>query len=151
MLWKVKTNLCFHFFADSKKEKKTARFSSIFKYSLHYSETMRRSMNEMIEQGRPDFLGKPIAEEKACHEIWFFSWLIFPEASDNSMRVISNFFKNLRRYLQVQVHHRGWGEPDSWKKNLRPKISWRCPLKMCWPHCSVSRVPEPRIQTRLVT
>jgi hypothetical protein len=59
-------------------------------------------MNEMSEQGRPKFLEKPIAEEKAClkgqcHEIfclWFFSCIIFPQASDNSMRVISNFFKN---------------------------------------------------------
>jgi hypothetical protein len=33
----------------------------------------------------------------------FFSWIIFPQDSDNSIRVISNFFKNSRRYLQVKV------------------------------------------------
>ncbi len=44
-----------------------------------------------------------------CREIfcfWFFSWIIFPHASDNSIRVILNFLENSRRYLQVKVHHR---------------------------------------------
>ncbi len=37
-----------------------------------------------------------------CHEIfcfWFFPWLIFPQASDNSIRIISNIVKHLLRYL----------------------------------------------------
>ncbi len=36
-----------------------------------------------------------------CHEIFcfkFFSWIIFPQAPKNNIRVISNFFENLRRY-----------------------------------------------------
>ncbi len=35
-----------------------------------------------------------------------FSWITFPQAPENSIRVISNFFENLRRYSQVKVHHR---------------------------------------------
>ena len=44
-----------------------------------------------------------------CHEIFcfrFFSWIIFPQAPKNSMRFISNFFKNSLRYSQVEVLHR---------------------------------------------
>ncbi len=35
----------------------------------------------------------------------FFPWIIFLLAPENNTRVISNFFKNLRRYSQVKVHH----------------------------------------------
>ncbi len=44
-----------------------------------------------------------------CHEIfcfWFFSWISFPQASDYTIRVVSNFFKNSRRYSQLKVCHR---------------------------------------------
>ncbi len=44
-----------------------------------------------------------------CHEIFcfrFFSWITFPQAPENNFRIISNFFKNSRRYSQVKVHHR---------------------------------------------
>ncbi len=44
-----------------------------------------------------------------CHEIFcfrFFSWITFPQVPDNNIRIISNFFKNSRRYSQVKVHHR---------------------------------------------
>ncbi len=44
-----------------------------------------------------------------CHEIFcfrFFSWITFPEAPDNNIRIISNFFENSRIYSQVKVHHR---------------------------------------------
>ncbi len=43
-----------------------------------------------------------------CHEIFcfrFFSWITFPQAPDNNIRIISNFFENSRRYSQVKVHH----------------------------------------------
>ncbi len=43
------------------------------------------------------------------HEIFcfrFFSWIILPQAPDNNIRIISNFFENSRRYSQVKVHHR---------------------------------------------
>ncbi len=35
---------------------------------------------------------------------WFFSLIIFPQASDNSIRVIKIFFDNSRRYLHVKGH-----------------------------------------------
>ncbi len=44
-----------------------------------------------------------------CHEIFcfrFFSWIIFPQVPEKNIRVISIFFLNSRRYLQVKVHHR---------------------------------------------
>ncbi len=61
----------------------------------------------------------------------FFSWITFPQAPKNNIRVNSNFFENSRRYLQVKVHHRyqtaqmvysGFlGETDSWKKTRSRK------------------------------
>ncbi len=47
--------------------------------------------------------------KRRCHEIFclrLFSWIIFPQAPDNNIRVSSNFFENLWRYSQVRVHHR---------------------------------------------
>ncbi len=44
-----------------------------------------------------------------CHEIFcfrFLSWIIFPQAPENNIRVISNFFEHFWRYSQVKVHHR---------------------------------------------
>ncbi len=44
-----------------------------------------------------------------CHEIfcfWFFSWISFPQASDYTLRAVSNFFENSRRYSQLKVCHR---------------------------------------------
>ncbi len=44
-----------------------------------------------------------------CHGIFcfrFFSWIIFPQAPENNIRVVSNFFKDWRRHSQVKVHHR---------------------------------------------
>ncbi len=44
-----------------------------------------------------------------CHEIfsfWFFSLTSFPQASDYTIRAVSNFFKNSRRYSQLKVCHR---------------------------------------------
>ncbi len=44
-----------------------------------------------------------------CHEIfcfWFFSWISFPQASDYTIRAVSNFFENSRRYSQLKVCHR---------------------------------------------
>ncbi len=41
-----------------------------------------------------------------CHEIfcfWFFLWIIVPQAPENNNWVISNFYTNSRRYLQVKV------------------------------------------------
>jgi len=44
-----------------------------------------------------------------CHEIfcfWFFSWISFPQAPEYTIRAVSNFFENLRRYSQLKVDHR---------------------------------------------
>ncbi len=44
-----------------------------------------------------------------CHEIfdvWFFSWISFPQAPEYTIRAVSNFFENSRRYSQLKVHHR---------------------------------------------
>ena len=44
-----------------------------------------------------------------CHEIfcfWFFSWISFPPAPEYSIKTVSNFFENSRRYLQLKVCHR---------------------------------------------
>ncbi len=45
-----------------------------------------------------------------CHEIfdfWFFSRISFPQAPEYTIRVVSNFFENSRRYSQLKVCHRG--------------------------------------------
>jgi hypothetical protein len=36
---------------------------------------------------------------------WIFSRIIFPQAPENNISVISNFFEYSWRYLQVKVHH----------------------------------------------
>ncbi len=44
-----------------------------------------------------------------CHEIfdfWFFSWISFPQAPEYTIRAVSNFFENLRRYSQLKMDHR---------------------------------------------
>jgi hypothetical protein len=43
-----------------------------------------------------------------CHEIfcfWFFSWISCPTAPEYSIKTVSNFFENLRRYSQLKVCH----------------------------------------------
>jgi hypothetical protein len=47
-----------------------------------------------------------LALKGQCHEIfcfWFFSWISFPQAPDYTIRDISNFFENSRRYSQPPV------------------------------------------------
>ncbi len=65
-------------------------------------------MNEIIcNDHGGDYMNKDLKGQ--CHEIFcfrFFSWITFPQAPDNNNRIISNFFKNSRRYSQVKVHHR---------------------------------------------
>ncbi len=43
-----------------------------------------------------------------CLEIfdfWFFSWISFPQAPEYTIRAVSIFFENSRRYSQLKVHH----------------------------------------------
>ncbi len=58
--------------------------------------------------------------------IQVFSWIIFPQAPENNTRVISNFFKNLRRYLQVKVRHRWqichWYQQH--RRQILPPVRW---------------------------
>ncbi len=42
--------------------------------------------------------------KRQCHEIfcfWFFSWISFPPAPEYSIKTVSNFFENSRRYSQL--------------------------------------------------
>ncbi len=44
-----------------------------------------------------------------CHKIfcfWFFSWISFSQPPEYTIRAVSIFFENLRRYSQLQVEHR---------------------------------------------
>ncbi len=57
-------------------------------------------------------MGNPTPESTLkgqCHEIfcfWFFSRISFPQAPDYTIRAVSNFFENSRRYSQLKVCHR---------------------------------------------
>ncbi len=67
------------------------------------------SMDPMSLVSPPNSNGRRITLKGQCHEIFcfrFFSWITFPQAPENNIRVISNFFENSRRYSQVKVHHR---------------------------------------------
>ncbi len=62
-----------------------------------------------------------------CHEIfcfWFFSWTSFPQASDFTIRAVSNFCENSRRYSQLKVCHRCQRHDTGgkWKKPSSRKI-----------------------------
>ncbi len=44
-----------------------------------------------------------------CHEIfcfWFFSRISFPQAPEYTVRTVSSFFENSRRYSQLKADHR---------------------------------------------
>ncbi len=62
------------------------------------------------------------ALKRQCHEIfcfWFFSWINFPPAPEYSIKTISNFFENSRRYSQFKVHHRYQGH----RRQIFPPVS----------------------------
>ncbi len=64
-----------------------------------------------------------------CHEIfcfWFFSWISFPPAPEYPIRDRFEFFRKLRRYSQVKVHHR--------YQRHRWQISHRC-QRHWWQNC----------------
>ncbi len=85
-----------------------------------------------------------------CREIFcvrFFSWITFPQARDNNIRIISNFFENSRRYSQVMVHHR-WqiaagindtgGKFASGVNDTGSKFGHQSPL-CCWHRWQICR------------
>ncbi len=52
---------------------------------------------------------KKIGLKGHCHEIfdiWFFSWISFPQAPEYTIRAVTDFFENSQRYSQFKVHHR---------------------------------------------
>ncbi len=56
-----------------------------------------------------------------CHKIfcfWFFSWISFPQAPEYTIRAVSNFLENSRRYSQLKVDH--------WYQRHRRQICHRC-------------------------
>ncbi len=53
---------------------------------------------------------------------WFFSWISFPKAPEYTIRAISNFFENSRRYSQLKVHHRCRWHRWQWKKSSIIKV-----------------------------
>ncbi len=70
-----------------------------------------------------------------CHEIFcfrFFSWITFPQAPDNNIRIISNFFENSRRYSHVKVHH--------WYQRHRRQILPPVPLVLLTPVANLPTV-----------
>ncbi len=51
----------------------------------------------------------PVSFKGLCKEIFcfrFLSWIIFPQAPENKITDILNFFENSWRYSQVKVHYR---------------------------------------------
>ncbi len=80
------------------------------------------------------------------HEIFdlrFFSWIIVTWAPEYSIGAVSNFFKNSRRYSQMNVYHqcqRHWqwqrhrwtiiaGDNDTGEQNLLPVTRTRMPWR----------------------
>ncbi len=63
---------------------------------------------------------KKIPLKGQCHAIfcfWFFSWISFPPAPDYSIKTVSNFFENSRRYSQLKCQRHQW----QIEKNLNQK------------------------------
>ncbi len=58
---------------------------------------------------QPTYIHTKYTLKGQCHEIfcsWFLSWISFPQAPEYTIWAVSNFFKNLRRYSQLNVDHR---------------------------------------------
>ncbi len=62
-----------------------------------------------IQWFKKDYSGFLHCLKGQCHEIfdfWFFSWISFSQAPEYTIRAVSNFFENSRRYSQLKVCHR---------------------------------------------
>ncbi len=60
--------------------------------------------------------------KRQCHEIFdcsFSTWISFPEAPDYTIRAVSYFFENSRRYSELKVHHRCRWHWWQMEKNLQ--------------------------------
>jgi hypothetical protein len=83
----------------------------------------------ILEQDGPTIhilSGKSHANLKGqCHEIfcyWFFSSTSFPQASDYTIRAVSNFFENSRKYSQLKICHRCQRHRWQMEKTFKLKI-----------------------------
>ncbi len=71
---------------------------SRWQYNTDYAWFSRGNSEEEADKSHNPLKGQ-------CHKIFcfrFFSWIIFPQAPENNTKVISNFFKNSWKYLQVK-------------------------------------------------
>ncbi len=63
-----------------------------------------------------------------CLLLVFFSWTSCPQASDYTIRAVSNFFDNSRRYSQLKVCHRcrwhWWQMEKTFKKKNFNNFVW---------------------------
>ena len=60
-----------------------------------------------------------------CHEILdfkFCTWISFPQASDYTIRDVSNFFENSWKYSQLKVHTGVVDTGGNWKKSSIRKV-----------------------------
>jgi hypothetical protein len=74
----------------------------------HIGTLLYRKINSQ-KGGGGKLWGSLLLLKEQCHEIfcyWFFSWIRFPPAPEYSIKTVSNFLENSRRYSQVKVHHR---------------------------------------------
>jgi hypothetical protein len=98
----VVTPLPFCYSHDSKRQtimSNTIRRS--FKSASHVQNVPVFNMSKLSI--RPSYL------KGQCHEIfdfWFFSSISFPQAPEYTIRAVSKFFENSRRYSQLKVCHR---------------------------------------------
>ncbi len=93
--------------------------------------------------------GRTVPLKGQCHEIFcfrFYSWIIFPQAPDNNVRIISNFLENLRRYSQVKVHHWCRWQICNRYQWRRQKILPSVPLVLLTPVANCCRYQRQRRQ-----
>jgi hypothetical protein len=127
------------------------RSSSICRLPLHHIEGLVLPPAHFYTKKKCiSFLIKGTVSRDFCFR--FFSWIIFPQAPENNIRVISNFFSKIRGDIRKSrcttcINATGgtpWaskkfetalmGYSQAWKKLILEKkpeieISWHCPFK----------------------
>jgi hypothetical protein len=77
-----------------------------YKYSKLANKEVIRNIGKIIKNNK---MSKGLSLKGQCHEIfcfWFFSWISLPQAPEYTIRAVSNFFENSRRYSHLKVDHR---------------------------------------------
>ncbi len=90
----------------TKNEIFVAEFSTQFKPALKIIKIM---LSKSLKALKACWACALKALKGQCHEIfcfWFFSWISFPQAPEYTIRAVSIFFENSRRYSQLNVDHR---------------------------------------------